>query len=216
MTFVLIFISVMLPGVYYKPRSHLGFEMDTSKDFSQMSRRASPLLLLGFGLLLIAGSVYAIFQTSPAQSELAAVPVEVKYPAPKLTLSNLQGDPVSLVDFRGRVILVNLWATWCPPCKAEMPALESFYRKHKEQGFTIVAVNDGDPTSDVIQFVADYGLTFPVWLDPTYIATEQAFKTLSLPSSFVINRQGNIVLTWIGGINKKNLEQYVTPIIQSN
>jgi cytochrome c biogenesis protein CcmG, thiol:disulfide interchange protein DsbE len=111
-------------------------------------------------------------------------------------------------------VLVNLWATWCPPCKEEMPALESFYRKYKSDGFVIVAINDGDPAPDVLQFVEEYGLTFPVWLDPAYIATEQAFKTLNLPTSYVIDRSGTIVLSWVGGINEKTLEDYVTPIIK--
>jgi peroxiredoxin len=139
--------------------------------------------------------------------------VEANYPAPDLTLTDIEGRTSSLTDLRGQIVLVNLWATWCQPCKAEMPALESFYHKYRDNGFTIVAINDGDPTSDVLQFVKDYGLTFPIWLDPTYIATEQAFKTLNLPSSFVINRNGTIVLRWVGGINKKNLEQYVAPVI---
>jgi peroxiredoxin len=148
------------------------------------------------------------------QIELSAVPAQVKYAAPELTLTDTAGTPVSLVDYRGQVILVNLWATWCPPCKEEMPALEAFYRKHKDDGFVIVAINDGDPTADVIQFVKDYGLSFPVWLDPAYIATEQAFKTLNLPSSFVIDRDGTIVLSWVGGINSKNLEKFVAPVIK--
>jgi peroxiredoxin len=172
-----------------------------------------PLLLLGFGLILISGSIYFILQSSASQPKLTAVPVEANYPAPDLTLTDIEGRTSSLTDLRGQIVLVNLWATWCQPCKAEMPALESFYHKYRDNGFTIVAINDGDPTSDVLQFVKDYGLTFPIWLDPTYIATEQAFKTLNLPSSFVINRNGTIVLRWVGGINKKNLEQYVAPVI---
>ena len=95
-----------------------------------------------------------------------------------------------------------------------MPALEAFYHKYQKDGFTVVAINDGDPTPDVIQFVEDYGLTFPVWLDPEYIATEQAFKTLNLPSSFVIDREGTIVLSWVGGIDRKALEKYVSPVIK--
>jgi peroxiredoxin len=95
-----------------------------------------------------------------------------------------------------------------------MPALETFYQEHKQDGFVIIAINDGDPEADVLQFVKDYGLTFPVWLDPTYIATEQAFKTLNLPSSFVIDRNGKVVLSWVGGINFKMLEKHVTPIVE--
>lgn len=173
-----------------------------------------PILLLGFGLVLIVAAILRIVQDAAPQTELSAVPVKVSYPAPTLELTDTAGNPVSLAAYRGQVVLVNLWATWCPPCKAEMPALESFYRRHRDDGFVIVAINDGDPTADVLQFVEDYGLTFPVWLDPTYIATEQAFKTLNLPSSFVIDRQSNVVLSWVGGTNLKTLEKYVTPIIE--
>ena len=175
-----------------------------------------PLILLGLGLILIAASGYSILQDTSNQSDLSAVPVKAEFVSPELTLTDIQGISHSLSDYRGQVILVNLWATWCPPCKEEMPHLQAFYDKYKDQGFTIIAVNDGDPTPDVMQFVKDYKLTFPIWLDPTYIATEQAFKTLNLPSSFVIDRQGTIRLQWVGGVNRKTLEKFVTPIIKEN
>jgi len=181
---------------------------------SQSRNRLIPLLFLGLGIILIAGSAYFLVQNIPSQTDLSAVPVQVNYSAPALLLTDIDGQPVSLADLRGQVVLVNLWATWCPPCKKEMPELETFYKKHKKDGFTIVAVNDGDPKADVVQFVKDYRLTFPVWLDPTYIATEQAFKTLNLPSSYVINREGTVVLSWVGGINRRNLEKYLTPVIE--
>jgi thiol-disulfide isomerase/thioredoxin len=173
-----------------------------------------PFLLLGLGLTLIIAAVTRVVQNSAPQTELSAVPVKVNYASPELQLTDVVGNPAALASYQGQVVLVNLWATWCPPCKAEMPALESFYQKHKDEGFTIVAINDGDPTPDVVQFVGDYGLTFPVWLDPEYIATEQAFKTLNLPTSFVIDRKGMIILSWVGGTNLKTLEKYVTPIIR--
>lgn len=188
--------------------------MTLLKNSSQTKNPLVPLLLLVLGVALIAASVYFLLQDTPPQTDLTAVPAQVNYPAPELTLSDLAGTSVSLADYRGQVVLVNLWATWCPPCKEEMPTLEAFYRKYQSQGFVIVAINDGDPTEDVIQFAQEYGLTFPVWLDPTYIATEQAFKTLSLPSSFVIDREGTIVLSWVGGINAKTLEKYVAPIVE--
>lgn len=189
--------------------------MSLLKNPSQNRNKALPLIVLGIGLILIAAAAYFLLpDISASSSTLDAIPVKVDYPAPELTLTNLEGNPASLADYRGKVVLVNLWATWCPPCKEEMPALESFHRKHAGDGFTIVAINDGDPTADVVQFVKDYGLTFPVWLDPTYVATEKAFKTLNLPSSFVIDRSGQIVLSWVGGINLRTLEKYVTPIIE--
>ena len=178
-----------------------------------LPRKAFPLLLLGLGAGLIAISAYFILQNLSPQADFSTVPVKVNYPAPNLTLTDTQGISRSLVEYRGQVVLVNLWATWCPPCKEEMPALQSFYDKHRDQGFVVIAINDGDPTPDVLQFVKEYRLTFPVWLDPTYIATEQAFKTLNLPSSFVIDRNGTIRLQWVGGISRKMLDQYVSPLI---
>jgi len=183
---------------------------------SSTSRRILPLFLLGLGLVLIVTSAFYILQEVSSQSDFSTVPASVNYPAPELTLTDLQSVSHSLADYRGQVVLVNLWATWCPPCKEEMPTLQAFYNKHVDEGFTIIAVNDGDPTSDVAQFVQDYQLAFPVWLDPTYIATEQAFKALNLPSSFVIDRVGTVRLMWVGGISRKALDQYVIPIIREN
>lgn len=177
-------------------------------------RKITPLFLLGLGLILIGTSGYLILQNTPLQSDLSAVPAQMNYAAPELTLTDTQGITRSLADYKGQVVLVNLWATWCPPCKEEMPVFEAYYNKHKDDGFVIIAINDGDPTPDVLQFVEDYRLTFPVWLDPTYIATEQAFKTINLPSSFVIDRDGTIRLQWVGGVNRKTLDQFVTPIIE--
>lgn len=186
--------------------------MTTLKLFSR-TKPFIPIIFLGLGVILIAASGYLVLQNISPPNDLSAVPVEVNYSAPQLTLTDTQGNTRSLTDYHGQVVLVNLWATWCPPCKEEMPALQSFYDKHKNKGFVIVAINDGDPTEDVLQFVKDYELTFPVWLDPKYTATEQAFKTLNLPTSFVIDRDGVIRLTWVGAISRKMLDKYVAPVI---
>jgi cytochrome c biogenesis protein CcmG, thiol:disulfide interchange protein DsbE len=201
MTFVLIWKTAFMGGY------------TCSKMTFAPPRKIFPLLLLGLGAVLIAVSVYFLLRNSLPQAEPLTVPVKVNFPAPELTLMDTQGFSRSLADYRGQVVLVNLWATWCPPCKEEMPALQSFYGKYRQQGFVVIAINDGDPTADVLQFVKDYQLTFPVWLDPTYIATEKAFKTLSLPSSFVIDRTGTIQLQWVGGISLSMLEQHVSPLI---
>ena len=178
-----------------------------------LPRKGLPLLLLGLGAILMSTAAYLILQDVPPQSDFETVPVKVNYPAPELSLTDTQGIPRSLTDYQGQVVLVNLWATWCPPCKEEMPALQTFYDRHREEGFVVLAINDGDPKADVWQFVKDYQLTFPVWLDPTYRATEEAFHTLNLPTSFVIDRSGTIRLTWVGGISSRMLDEHVTPLI---
>ena len=184
------------------------FSMTESKP-----RRTLPLLLLGLGFLLIAASGFYIYQDVALQADFSTVPAQVNFAAPELTLTDTQGVERSLADYRGQVVLVNLWATWCIPCREEMPALQSFYDNHKDEGFTVIAINDGDPLADIAKFAEDYELTFPIWLDPTYIATEQAFKTLNLPSSFVIDRDGIVQLLWVGGISRAMLEEHVTPLI---
>lgn len=184
-------------------------DIQPARDF----QKTIPFLLIGLGVALITASAFYLYRNIPSRPDLTVVPAVANYPAPELTLSDLGGASHSLAEYRGQVVLVNLWATWCEPCKKEMPALQAFYSKHQDDGFVIIAVNDGDPTEDVIQFAKDFKLTFPIWLDPTYIATEQAFKTLGLPSSYVIDRNGIVRLQWMGGIEKRALEKYVAPII---
>ena len=93
-------------------------------------RQTLPLLLLGLGLLLIVASALYMLRENSPQSDLSAVPAQVNFAAPELTLTDTLGMEHSLADYRGQVVLVNLWATWCPPCKEEMPAFQSYYNKH--------------------------------------------------------------------------------------
>ena len=176
-------------------------------------RRNLLFSLLALSLTLIGVSGFFILRNIAPFDVPATVPVPVDFPAPELTLSDTQGVFHSLTDYRGQIVLVNLWATWCEPCKKEMPTLQAFYRKYEQEGFVIVAINDGEPSAEVLQFAADYRLTFPIWLDPTSIATQQAFKTLNLPTSFVIARDGTTRLMWLGGISRRMLEKYVAPLI---
>jgi len=177
------------------------------------------MIVLGSGLILVGLATLMLWPrpdvaaSSPASGASLTVPVEVDYQAPALSLSDLDGEEHSLADYHGQVVLVNLWATWCPPCKAEMPTLKAYYEDYQADGFVTIAVNDGDPADAVSAFVQEYSLTFPVWLDPAYEATENAFKTRNLPSSFVIDREGNVRLRWVGEIDRVALEKYVTPLI---
>lgn len=174
------------------------------------------LLVVGAGLVLLA--VAAFLAIPQAQAEVAQqrlpgiVPQPVNFPMPEVQLTDLDGQAVALANYEGQVILYNAWATWCPPCKEEMPTLEAYYQAHQAEGFVIVAIEDGQPVAEVAAFVKAYGLTFPVWPDPKYVATT-AFKTSSLPTSFVIDRSGTVRLTWTGAITRAALEEYVTPLI---
>lgn len=175
--------------------------------------RIYALMSIGLGFLTVGVMFFMLLNQQNASSQdFSTVPAKVNFPAPQLVLKDLSGKQVSLDDYRGNVILVNLWATWCPPCREEMPTLQAFYQKYKESGFVLIAI-DQEETLEVVQpFVDEFGLTFPVWLDPDYEA-QRKFNTMNLPSSYVIDRTGMVRLTWIGGISKKNLEKYVPDVI---
>ena len=176
-------------------------------------RRFYAMLMIGTGLVSI-GIMLSMLLNNPSAStqDLSAVPVQVDYPAPELTLTDLSGNTVSLTDHPGKVVLVNLWATWCPPCREEMPSLQTFYEKYKANGFLLIGINQEETLEVVQPFIKEFGLTFPIWLDIDYQA-QRVFNTANLPSSYVIDRNGRVRLMWIGGISKKNLEKYVPDVI---
>jgi cytochrome c biogenesis protein CcmG/thiol:disulfide interchange protein DsbE len=196
----------------------------TGKKAKSAHRRdqALPMFLAGVGLILL-GVVVGLWlfqaggkasaNSSSAIALQASAPAKVNYPAPELNLYNLRGEAVGLEDFRGRVVLVNNWATWCPPCKAEMPVLQDFYTDYAGLGFTILAIESGEPPTEVAAFVDQYGLTFPVLPDPTQSAMA-AFQNYSLPSSYVVDREGQVRLAWMGPVNREVLDQYLAPLLR--
>ena len=165
------------------------------------------LAVLGFVLHSMGGSV-----SQPASDQYSVAPVAVNYPAPELALENLSGNTNSLADYHGQVVLVNNWAIWCPPCKAEMPTLESYYEEHAGNGLMIIGIEAGESKSAVTQFAKDYGLKFQLWLDPDN-ASLSVFRNENLPNSYVIDRGGTIRYAWTGEISRSMLEKYVTPLL---
>ena len=170
---------------------------------------------IGVFLLAAAGLYLLEFFADRAMDDgsISAVPGTANYPAPELALTGLDGDPVSLNDYLGQVVLVNNWATWCPPCRAEMPDLQAYYAEHAGEGFVIVAINAGENAETVRAFVEQFDLTFPLWLDARMEALS-AFQNDSLPSSYVIDREGRVRLHWSGQISLRMLDRYVTPLIE--
>ena len=171
------------------------------------------VLLLLFGKKDSASS--QVDSSPSAPSSMSVTPVEVNYAAPELTLQNVNGNTESLTDYRDKVVLVNNWATWCPPCKAEIPTLEAYYKAHSEQGFVIIGIEAGEAQKDVLQFVQGANITYPIWFDLKN-ASLNAFRSANLPNSFVIDRKGIVRLAWVGQINREVLEKYVTPLIAEN
>ncbi len=186
----------------------------TRKNNAQITAMA----LAGAGLLILGGLAFFLLPNdsnanSKGAESASAIPVVVDYPAPELTLIDIRGNQAALKDYQSQVILVNNWATWCPPCRAEMPTLNEYFRDHQEQGFAVIAIEAGESVTEVAKFADEYGLTFPVWADPDQKALA-VFRNLALPNSYVIDRRGQVRLAWTGAINLEMLEKFVTPLLE--
>lgn len=187
------------------------------KRFSHPPARSLGLFLIGIGLLLLGMVTSLILPSLGSNGNLGSgqglVPAKLNVAAPSLLLSDLTGKTVSLADYAGNIILVNNWATWCPPCREEMPVLQAYYQDHWQEGFVLIGIEAGDPAEEVQAFVQQFGLTFPIWLDPE-IEALRAFRNNALPNSYLIDRQGKVILGWTGALNRETLEKYITPLLE--
>jgi peroxiredoxin len=128
-------------------------------------------------------------QFAAALSKLEAD--DVKRQSADFTLADLQGKSWHLQDLRGKVVLVNFWATWCPPCRKEMPDLDALYNKYKDQGFVVLAISD-EEAAKVAPFIAEHKIGYPVLLDPGRKVND-IFVVEGIPKSFVYDRSGKLV-----------------------
>jgi cytochrome c-type biogenesis protein len=122
-------------------------------------------------------------------------PADIGDPAPEYQAVTMRGDSVSTLSLKGRVVLLNVWATWCAPCREEIPYLQSLYDKRKGDGLEIIGVSvDARGSNDHIEaFARDFSMTYPIWLDPDE-RVQSLYMALGVPASYLIDRQG--VLRW--------------------
>lgn len=153
-----------------------------------------------YTLVLIAGAAWILLSANTGPLAAEGPAPQTGFPAPDFTLNTASGESFTLSALQGQAALVNLWATWCPPCEAEMPAIEKMYNEYKDRGFIVLAVNQTyqDNPFDIAPFVEEHNLTFPILLDETG-DTARAYQVRSLPSSYFIDRLGIITEVVIGG-----------------
>jgi cytochrome c biogenesis protein CcmG/thiol:disulfide interchange protein DsbE len=176
-----------------------------------LSRREWTMVLAGglSGLLVIA--IVWVLAARGAQPGLPAV-AETNRPAPEFALPGLNGETIRLSDYRGKVVLVNFWGTWCQPCKEETPALQAVYSKLRDQGLVIVGVDlrnqeragaEGD--ANVRGFVNQYGVTYPIALDVNGDIA-RAYQIYPIPTSFFVDRSGAIRYMSVSKVTAEEVE----------
>lgn len=153
-------------------------------------------------LVLVFGAGWIVFSPSPAGvSTGGRIPAPREgFLAPDFALQDSQGQTIRLSDLRGKPVLVNLWASWCPPCKEEMPAMQKTYDAYAQQGFAILAVNTTyqDEKNSALEFAASRGLTFPILFDLDG-SVSRKYLVHSMPTSFFIDKDGVVKKVVIGG-----------------
>ncbi len=145
----------------------------------------------------------------PADSPAAAL---VGSRAPEFVLNTLDGQRVALSDMRGQVVLVNIWATWCPPCRAEMPAIQASYARYRDKGFVVLAIDQREDVATVQSFMQEYALTFSVLLDTTG-TVGAAYQASALPSSFFIGRDGTVRVVYRGPLPRGVIDATIEALL---
>lgn len=134
--------------------------------------------------------------------------------APDFSLATSDGTTYNLNDLRGQPVIVNFWATWCPPCLEEMPALQEVYDAYRDEGLIVLAINQDEPADRIDRFAQEHGLTFPLLLDPDYNVTDR-YQVGLLPSTFFIDRLGVVHEVIFGGpLTRASLESRVTALLE--
>ena len=146
-------------------------------------------------------------------------PYQTEYPqesfiAPGFKLPSLSGGNIDLKDYRGKVVFINFWATWCATCKVEMPSMQKVYDQFKDQGLEMLTISVDKDQSLIQPFMEEYKLTFPVLLDPESDVAKKDYKTTGVPETFIVEGKGVIRYRHVGPMTPTDIEQTILPLIE--
>mgnify|MGYP001818585285 FL=1 len=189
------------------------------KEENQSVRRVKIRTLILFVLMTTGVGTIVLLQSKDSPfNPSRKPPIGKGVPAPNFSLPDLEGKKVSLTDFKGKVVLLNIWATWCAPCVAEMPSMENLYQELKHEDFELLAISIDESGAEAVKpFLEKHKLGFPVLLDTTG-KIKNLYRTTGVPESFIIDKDGMIVEKIIGPRDWAASEaiRYFRNIIQSN
>ena len=155
-------------------------------------------------------------QTNPASTEAPSASAQPGAPsgeqANNFTLSDLNGKKVSLSDFRGKSVYLNFWASWCPPCRGEMPDIEKVYQQYKDKDFVVLAVNLGEDKNTVQKFISQNNYSFRVLLDSNQKVADD-YSINAIPVSYFIDKNGNVMEKRIGALSPEEIQSYVKALV---
>jgi len=175
------------------------------------------LAILGIYLSLICAAGNAAPDGEPEPPHPRIISPKTRLPAPGFSLENLHGEAISLCDFQGQVVILHFWATWCAPCRQELPLLDTFWQKYRKQGLTVLAINiDRGDAASVSRLVEQLRLDVPVLLDPQ-AAARLRYEVVALPQTYFIGRDGKFsgklygAADWLG----QTTQDFVNALLRS-
>ncbi len=170
-----------------------------ASNFGPRKREWEVLMVLSLAVAVLWTVASRVPSAFGASLSSASSPRE-GFMAPDFTLDTLSGEKVTLSGLRGKIVVINLWATWCPPCRAEMPALENAYKQYKDSGVVVLGLNvtNQDSEGNVPRFVEQFELTFPILLDRDG-SVSALYQLSALPTTYIVDREGMIRTVVVGG-----------------
>ena len=207
---------------------------------AEVATRNPVILILGFavlgiaaGLILFGGSLFGgeatvdvaessileqVSELEPADPAINQIPggslggLEVGEAAPDFTVQDLDGNAVKLSDYRGKPVILNFWATWCAPCRVEMPEFQAVYEKNQDIGLEILAVNRDETREQVVDFFDEFGLTFTPLLDQGALVAEQ-YQVFNMPTTYFLDENGVVTAVHRGPLVSSQLDGYLEQTI---
>ncbi|MBK8026576.1 MAG: TlpA family protein disulfide reductase [Chloroflexi bacterium] len=170
----------------------------TAKRAAKKSAGSQLLIVLAVSFLTVGVAILMLTATSSATTG----------ETPEFTAPLLTGETVRLSDYRGEVVMLNFCATWCPPCRAEMPAIQQAYQRYHDEGFTVMAINHSEAPAQVGQFINALSLRFPVVLDQQ-AQLQKAFGISGYPTSIFLDAGGSVYGTHTGMLTEAQLTRYI-------
>lgn len=169
---------------------------------------------------IVLGSLWiaASREENPVAGSNAPPSPQVGFTAPDFTLESLTGEPLQLSGLRGKGVVLNLWASWCPPCRAEMPALDAAYRKFRDQGLIVLGLNTTfqDDEASARSAIQEWGLTFPIVLDRDGVTSRQ-YRLQAMPTTFFIGPDGVIRdIVWGGPMSEALIASKIEKLISAH
>lgn len=178
-----------------------------------MSTQTSNLSKIITILVLFAAAVGIIWAVVNFDKQEVVV-LQTGQPAPDFTLNTVDGNTVKLSDYKGKVVMVNFWASWCEPCRQEMPDIEKAYVTYKDQGFVVLGVNINEKNVPIQGFVNQYGLTFPILMDHDSKVAVDLYRVKPIPTSFFVDRDGILRQTAEMPMSLTNIENILGSLLE--